>query len=130
MAYDPEAKSVFCIGGFNNYQNVLGTAEVATLDGGSRWEYIEELNMRRLNAAACRVGKKYTYVFGGRNEASLLDSIERYNADYNIWNLLNLVLPCPVSNLYALPLPHAHHHVLILGGLKEAAKSGGKKEQF
>lgn len=89
------------------------------------------MNYARLNAAACRVGKKYTYVFGGRNETQLLSSIERYNGDYNIWNLLNLVLPSAVSNLYAIPLPHNSHNILIIGGLKEAEKGfGGKKEQY
>ncbi len=42
-------------------------------------------------------------------------------------------MPCPVSNLYAIPLPHNSHSILILGGLKEAESTGSflasKKEQ-
>lgn len=111
---------------------MLKSAELISIGANSTWEEIEDMNYARLNAAACRVGKKYTYVFGGRNETELLASIERYNADYNIWNLLNLLLPCAVSNLYAIPLPHNSHNILIIGGLKEVEKStfGSKKEQY
>ncbi len=67
MAFDTYKRQAYCIGGFNNYTNVLGSAETISLGGEQKWDFIEEMNHPRLNAAACRVGKKYTYVFGGRN---------------------------------------------------------------
>jgi len=45
------------------------------------WEFVEPIHCARINAAACKCGTKYIYLFGGmdveRNEFT--DTIERYN---------------------------------------------------
>jgi len=49
------------------------------------------LNIKRINCGACSIGKNHIFVFGGRNEGNnFFDSIERFNIELNLWNLLKI----------------------------------------
>lgn len=62
-----------------------------------KWELCEDtqrLNKPRINAAACKCGDRYVYLFGGLSaEDEFLDQIERYNTHLKIWTVLDVKLP-------------------------------------
>lgn len=71
---------IYVISGFNHEYDELTEVERFCWESRS-WEQVEPVNTPRINAAACKCGDKYIYLFGGldvqRNEFT--DSIERYN---------------------------------------------------
>jgi hypothetical protein len=73
---------IYVIGGYNNEDGVLDSFERFSIRA-RKWELCEDserLNKGRINAAACKCGTKYVYLFGGLSaEDEFLDQIERYN---------------------------------------------------
>jgi hypothetical protein len=87
-------KYIYAISGYNHEVELLKSVERFSFDSKS-WEYLEPVNIARINASACKCGTKYIYLFGGldveKNEFT--DSIERYNQQLKIWTILQLKLP-------------------------------------
>ena len=83
---------------------------------------IENINVPRINASACKVGSKYIYLFGGLDSHDFLDSIERFNSVLSIWTLLKVKLPSKMANTFAFGVNQ--DYILIMGGLKK------KNEEF
>ena len=78
------------------------------------------MNSRRINCGACTIGKNHIFVFGGRSEgegSSFYDTVERYNIELNLWNLLKIQLPKKLCNIFAFTL--SSDMIIILGGLKK-----------
>jgi hypothetical protein len=67
VAIDYPKDLIYVIGGYNQDEGVLNSFE--TFSTRSRkWELCEEtqkLNKPRINAAACKCGDRYVYLFGG-----------------------------------------------------------------
>ena len=55
---------VYVISGFNHEYSLLTEVERYCVETSS-WEIMEENNIARLNASACKCGQKYIYLFGG-----------------------------------------------------------------
>ena len=66
------------------------------------------------------------YAFGGRSSEEFRSSIERYNIDLNIWNLLSVKLPNRVSNLFAGQM--LENEILLCGGLLPGVGGGPRQE--
>ena len=61
------------------------------------------MSTKRISAGACTVGN-LVYVFGGQSEGEeFYDSIERYNCDLNLWNMLDVKLPKKLCNHFVFP---------------------------
>ena len=71
---------VYVISGFNHEFHILNEVERYCMETRS-WESVEAIETARLNASACKCGKKYIYLFGGLNveKNEFSDSIERFN---------------------------------------------------
>ena len=91
-----------------------------------KWEEIERLNESRLNCASCVAEENYVYAFGGYGTDDFLSSIERFNIELNIWNLLAVRLPQRISNLFACQL--SENEIFICGGLKPVAGENQRKK--
>ena len=79
--YNDSGKTyIYVISGFNHEYQILLDVEKFCWET-QRWEWVEPIHTARINAAACKCGKYYIYLFGGmdveRNEFT--DTIERYN---------------------------------------------------
>lgn len=76
---------------------------------------------RRINAGACTLGENHIYVFGGRSEGDeFYETIERYNLDLNLWNMLHIKLPNKLSNLFAFHFSNNNEdNIIIFGGVKK-----------
>lgn len=61
-------------------------------------------------------------MLGGRSESdAFYDSVERYNVELNLWNLLKIKLPQKLCNMFAFTFKE--DMIIIMGGLKKF--SGG-----
>lgn len=58
-----------------------------------KWVNMESIIHGRINAAACKCGNKYIYLFGGLDNKDFLDSIERFNLTLDVWTVLKIKLP-------------------------------------
>jgi N-acetylneuraminic acid mutarotase len=75
------------------------------------------LNSRRINCGACTIGKNHIFVFGGRSEGNVFyDTVERLNIELNLWNLLKILLPEKLCNVFAFT--YNDENIIIMGGLK------------
>ena len=54
------------------------------------WEIIANLNSKRINCGSCIIGMNHVFVFGGRNEGTFYDTVERFNIELNLWNMLKI----------------------------------------
>ena len=61
------------------------------------------------------------YVFGGFEDYTTSDSIQRYNPELNEWKLLKLWLPVWLAKIGAAIL--SEHEIMICGGIYEDLKS-------
>ena len=85
-----------------------------------KWIVVENINIGRINASACKCGPKYIYLFGGLDQKDFLDSIERYNQSLMIWTVLKVKLPQKMANLFSFGINA--DHIIILGGMKKKAE--------
>lgn len=109
-------KFLYVISGYNHEYGALSEVERFSFER-QQWETVEPVNLARVNASACKCGKKYIYLFGGldiyKNEFT--DNIERYNQELSIWTILTLKLPNKISNCFAFSLNP--EMILIMGGV-------------
>ena len=111
----------YCIGGYSVKEGALDHVERFSLDT-KEWSEIAPMNVKRINAGACSIGDTHIYVFGGRSDGSeFYDSIERYNVDLGLWNMLTYTLPKKLCNLFAFPFStNNSDNIVVLGGIKKA----------
>lgn len=57
-------KYLYVISGYNHEYGGLTEVERFAFDK-QVWESIEPINIARINASACKCGRKYIYLFGG-----------------------------------------------------------------
>jgi hypothetical protein len=80
------------------------------------------MNLKRINAGACRAphDENYIYVFGGRSDGDeIYDSIERYNIELDCWNMLEIRLPKKLCNMFVFPFENGNQdNFIVMGGLK------------
>jgi len=111
------------IGGYNNFDGVLDSFETFSIRS-RKWELSDEtqkLNKARINAAACKCGDRYVYVFGGlSSEDEFLDQIERYNTQLKIWTVMDVKLPQRMTNHFSFSFNP--NYIIILGGLLKKAE--------
>jgi N-acetylneuraminic acid mutarotase len=74
------------------------------------------MHVGRINPGTCIFDWNTVYVFGGRDgrQTYFFDTVERYNADLNMWTFLEIRMPLPLSNTFAFPIKK--DYILILGG--------------
>lgn len=96
VAPDYANDKIYAIGGFNDELGLLGSFETFSIRA-RKWVLSDEsqqLNNPRINAAACKCGTRYIYLFGGMAEHNqFLDTIERFNTQLGIWTVLSVKLP-------------------------------------
>ena len=81
-----------------------------------------KLNISRANSSLIEVDQ-FLYAFGGINKNSqnpLLDTIERLHiptmSNQNYWNLVEVKLPLPLTDILVLPISEQKHEFIIFGG--------------
>ena len=125
IAIDYPEDLIYVIGGYNNYDGVLDSFETFSIRS-RKWVLCDDtqlINKARINAAACKCGSKYVYLFGGiSQEDEFLDSIERYNVQLKIWTIMDVKMPQKVANHFSFSFNP--NYIIILGGLLK------KQEQF
>ena len=79
------------------------------------WQRISSLFHGRYDAAACTaLDSKFVFVFCGEPLSAAGKTIERYNIDFDHWELLSVTLPRPLSRLSVFPI--TNHRIAIMGG--------------
>ena len=66
------------IGGYNHERGLINSVEKFSFKA-RKWVQVESNNHARINAAACKCGNKYIYLFGGLDKKDFIDKIERFN---------------------------------------------------
>ena len=61
---DYDNEYAYVIGGFNHEKGLLNQVEKFSIKA-RKWIQSEPINVPRINAAACKCGNKYLYLFGG-----------------------------------------------------------------
>ena len=78
------------------------------------WRTISPMCCKR-NGASVVAFDKIIFVFAGNNQVQgSLDSIERYNLEFDKWTIVNLKLKEPVHDIVAFPV--GGKRVIIFGG--------------
>jgi N-acetylneuraminic acid mutarotase len=74
------------------------------------------MHVARINAGSCCTDYKHLYVFGGRDACTDLcyDSVEKFNLDLNMWNILTIRLPVALTNMFAFPIKT--ESIIVFGG--------------
>ena len=118
---DYENEFAYVIGGFNHEKGLMNSVEKFSFKA-RKWVMSEPINNARINAAACKCGSKYLYLFGGLDQKDFLDTIERFNLQLDIWTILKVRMPSKISNLFSYSLNN--EFIVIMGGMKK------KDEEF
>ena len=117
MITDFSNQYVYCIGGFNTRKGALDLVERYSLEK-KEWDQVANLNSRRINCGACAIGKNHIFVFGGRSESDVFyETVERFNIELNLWNLLKIQLPKKLCNVFAFTFDE--QNIIIMGGLRK-----------
>jgi len=125
MCADYENEFAYVIGGYNHEKGLVNSVERFSFKA-RKWVMAESINHARINAAACKCGNKYIYLFGGLDKKDFLDSIERYNLQLEIWTLIKVKMPSRVANLFAFSINS--DYIVIMGGMKKKAEELVPKE--
>lgn len=75
---DYDNEFAYVIGGYNHEKGLMKEVEKFSFKA-RKWVVAESINHARINAAACKCGSKYLYLFGGLDKKDFLDTIERFN---------------------------------------------------
>ena len=121
MCADYENDFVYVIGGYNHDRGILKSVEKFSIKA-RKWVPVEGINHGRINAGACKCGKKYIYVFGGMDIRDFIDGVERFNLELGIWTVMKVKLPVRMANVFAYSLNP--ENIVVMGGLKR------KHEEF
>jgi Kelch motif len=111
----------YCVGGYSIKEGALAHVERFSLDT-KEWSEIAPMSIKRISPGACSIGETHIYVFGGRSEGDeFFDSIERYNVELDLWNMLTVKLPRKLCNLFAFSFTaNSQDNILVMGGLKKS----------
>jgi N-acetylneuraminic acid mutarotase len=121
MCGDYENEFAYVIGGFNHERGLINSVEKFSFKA-RKWVFAESINHARINAASCKCGSKYIYLFGGLDQKDFLDTIERFNLQLDIWTVLKVRMPHKIANLFSFSLNS--EYIIIMGGMKK------KDEEF
>jgi N-acetylneuraminic acid mutarotase len=68
------------------------------------WMSIQDMNGPRSNASACQMDGYCVYIFGGftENQTQMLNTIEKYNINLDVWLQLDIILPSPLCNTVSM----------------------------
>ena len=112
-------KILYIIGGIGSNQKCNGKCAMFNTEN-QKWENLPSLNIPRYNSSICIYNKKYIYIFCGRDDNILLNSIEFLDIN-NIRKKWILFKPVdygfvwfPVENSLVIPIEYGK--ILICGG--------------
>jgi hypothetical protein len=121
MCGDYDNEYAYVIGGFNHEKGLMNSVEKFSFKA-RKWVTSESINSPRINAAACKCGQRYIYLFGGLDKKDFLDTIERFNLQLDIWTVMKVRMPCKISNLFSYSINN--DYIVIMGGMRK------KDEEF
>lgn len=90
-------------------------------DSTGKWTDVASLIHPVAFAAICSVNNKYLYVFGGFEDYSTVDVIQKYNSIDNQWDLMSIKLPVRLAKMGAACIEN--ETILIVGGIYEDLNS-------
>ena len=112
---------VYVVSGYNHERGLINQVEKFSLKA-RKWVMVESINHARINAAACKCGDRYVYLFGGLDKKEFIDKIERFNMELDIWTILKVKMPEKMANMMAFAINN--EYIMIMGGMKK------KQEEF
>lgn len=75
----------------------------------------------------CNVNNEFIYCIGGENRyESLLDAIERYNINFDVWELVTIRMPIKIECVACVY--HNNNEIVILGGY--SSETGSSKSIY
>ena len=117
---------LYAIGGFDHQDTE--TTSPSTLiswekynQGSDKWEQIADLVHSVAFAAIWNVNQKEFYLFGGFEDYSTVDIIQKYDCDLNKWKLLEITLPVKLAKMGAANIENSY--IIIIGGIYEDVNS-------
>ena len=109
---------IYVFGGVNLEEGVIGNCEKYDTEKDI-WYVIREMNIPRKNSSVCPLTADSLYVFGGTNHHGMMtDTIEQYLISANMWILLEIKMPNPISFLTTFKV--SPFQIILLGGLIES----------
>lgn len=63
------------------------------------WEKRALMNTPKKKMASIEFRNQFIYVFGGFSDKMMLDTIEKYEIEQDLWTVLSLRLPVPMGNI-------------------------------
>jgi N-acetylneuraminic acid mutarotase len=104
---------IFVSGGINSKGEPLKSCEKFSLEY-EKWIKISNMSIAKSHHSLCSFNSEYIFSIGGENRyESLLDVIERYSINVDIWEVMNVKLPLKIE---CVALVQVNNEILILGG--------------
>eukprot|EP00347_Sterkiella_histriomuscorum_P013022 403366312 len=109
---------IYVLGGVNMEEGVLSYCEKYDTEKDI-WYEIKDLTVPRKNSSVCPLTADTLYVFGGTDQHGLMqDTIEMFLISANMWILLSVKMPNPISFLTTFKV--SPFQIILLGGLIES----------
>ncbi|CDW71550.1 kelch motif family protein [Stylonychia lemnae] len=109
---------IYVFGGVNLEEGVIANCEKYDTEKDI-WYVIRNLNIPRKNSSVCPLTADTLYLFGGTNHLGVMtDTIEQYLISANMWILLEIKMPNPISFLTTFKV--SPFQIILLGGLIES----------
>ena len=119
-------KDLYVIGGFDHQDTE--TTSPSTLmswekynEETNKWTNIANLVHSVAFAAICSVENNTLYLFGGFEDYSTVDIIQKYDCMHDKWELLTITLPIKLAKMGAAIVEN--NYILIVGGIFEDMNS-------
>ncbi|CAI2382834.1 unnamed protein product [Moneuplotes crassus] len=110
-------RSIYVCGGNDNADDLAACEKYSITE--NVWRQISPLNYKRNGASVCHFSESNClFIFGGNNrEIGSLDSIEKYEVEFDKWTVIQMTLRTGLHDLASVYLGKGK--VLILGGNNE-----------
>jgi len=107
--------SVFVLGGFSGKQRLCSVEKYNIRE--DKWAQVAPMKDKRHYLSACSIGDECIYAFGGffgSTEQEINDSIELYEVEKNLWQVLTVRMKNPLWACSALAISPTE--ILLIGG--------------
>ena len=107
--------AVFVLGGFSGKQRLCSVEKYNIRE--DKWNQVAPMKDKRHYLSACAIGDEHIYAFGGfygSTEQEINDSIEMYEVDKNLWQMLGVRMKNTLWACSALAI--SPNEILLIGG--------------
>lgn len=107
--------NVFVLGGFSGKQRLCSVEKYIVRE--DKWTQMPAMKDKRHYLSSCTVNDEFIYAFGGffgSTEQEINDSIEMFDVEKNIWQVLSVRMKNPLWACSALSI--SPNEIILIGG--------------